>query len=144
MAENTYFADAAADEAELHRLRELERQLDPMSQKAFEALGLCDGQNVLEVGPGAGSMLKWVASRVGSGGHVTGLDLNPRFLGDLTEQNITVHQGNFMEESVPGGPFDIIFARMVLMHIPDAAAAVKRMVELLGEALVDDPGTVHA
>ncbi len=131
MADNTYFADTADDEAEFHRLQELERKLDPMSKQAFEALGICEGQNVLEVGPGAGSMLKWVASRVGSSGSVTGLDLNPRFLGNLTEQNITVCQGNLMEESVPGGPYDTIFARLVLMHIADAATAVKRMVELL-------------
>ena len=131
MADNTYFADATADEAELHRLRELERQLDPMSKQAFEALGICEGRNILEVGPGAGSMLTWVASRVGSDGYVTGLDLNPRFLGNLTEQNITVCKGNFLEDSVPGGPFDTIFARLVLMHIADAATAVKRMVELL-------------
>lgn len=131
MTDSTYFADATKDEAELHRLRELERQLDPMSRSAFDDVGLDAGHRVLEVGPGAGSMLKWVASRVGPDGHVAGLDLNPRFVSDLTEPNVSVSQGDLMVDTISGGPFDFVFARLVLMHIPDAAVAIRRMIDHL-------------
>jgi len=131
MTDSTYFADAAEDAAELFRLQELERQLDPMSRRAFDDLGLAAGHRVLEVGPGAGSMLTWLASRVGPDGHVTGLDINPRFVSDLTVPNISVAQGDLMVEAVHNGPFDFVYARLVLMHISDAQDAVQRLVDLL-------------
>ncbi|MEM9222705.1 MAG: methyltransferase domain-containing protein [Pseudomonadota bacterium] len=131
MSEDYYFAADAEDAQELHRLRHLERQLDPMTKAAFAELGLRSGDKVLEVGPGAGSMLNHIAEAVGPQGHVTGLDMAPRFLKNIDAPNITVQTGNILDASIDGGPFDFVYARFVLLHIPQVDEALARLFSLL-------------
>lgn len=55
-------------ELELHRLRLLESVFDPGTIRHLEAVGTGPGWRGLEVGAGAGSMVRWLCSRVGPAG----------------------------------------------------------------------------
>lgn len=142
MPQERYFAADAAADKERRRLTELERQLDPMARQAFARVGLREGDRVLEVGPGAGSMLRWCAGQVGPQGRVVGLDLDPRFLGDLDLPNATVVRGDILDAAAAPGPFDIVYARYVIMHLPDTALALRRLLGRLrpgGAVILIDP-----
>ena len=77
-----YFAaDAEADD-ELARLKLLEALCDPWTFRCLDGIGVRQGWRCLEVGAGAGSVVRWLSERVGSAGRVVAVDLDPRFLGD--------------------------------------------------------------
>ncbi|MGI5457259.1 class I SAM-dependent methyltransferase [Streptomyces sp. CA-249302] len=52
------------------RLRALEDVYDGQSRHRLAELGVAEGWQCLEVGCGAGSIARWLAQRVGTGGRV--------------------------------------------------------------------------
>ena len=79
-----YFAaDAEADD-ELARLKLLEALCDPWTFRHLDGVGVRQGWRCLEVGAGAGSVVRWLSERVGPTGKVVAADLDPRFLGDIS------------------------------------------------------------
>jgi SAM-dependent methyltransferase len=94
----------------------------------------------LEVGAGRGSIASWLSARVGPRGHVTALDLDTSLLTWLDEPNVEVINGDVLEIDFPAGSFDLIHARLVLMHIPERRRALERMISWLapGGWLVDE------
>jgi len=113
------------------RLTAVERQLDPVSQAAVDQLGLAAGWRCWEVGAGRGSMARWLAGRVGSGGSVVASDIDVGPLTGLQHDNITVVGHDLEREGVPGGGFDLIHARLVLEHLKAPAAAAAKLASAL-------------
>jgi SAM-dependent methyltransferase len=76
---------------------------------------------------------------VGPRGHVTGLDidaaLGAHMLGEIRREEGA--QFDFVTadlmrgDAVPGAPFDLVFARHLLIHMPDAVEAVRRLAALV-------------
>lgn len=135
-----YFAGDADAGLELARLRFLEELYDPRCRQALLTAGLEPGMRVLEIGPGAGSMLRWLADTVGSDGEVVALDLNPRFLADLALPNLTIITGD-IDDAPISGPFDIVYMRFVLMHLSDpgrSLGAIKGMLRPGGALVAAD------
>ena len=126
-----YIGDIVADAAEDARLGVLEGLYDPPTRTILREAGLREGQTVLELGPGRGSMLGFLCDAVGPSGHVVGVDQNARFLAHLKRPNLTVTEENFEQDPHVRAPFDLIYTRFVLMHLEDAAATVARMAALL-------------
>ena len=63
-----YFAaDAEADD-ELARLKLLEALCDPWTFRHLDGIGVRQGWRCLEVGAGAGSVVRWLSERVGPHG----------------------------------------------------------------------------
>lgn len=140
--EQRYFSGESQAGPELRRLRRLEEMFDPAARAALAGAGLGPGASVLEIGPGAGSMLRWISGQVGSSGAVTAIDLDPRFVVDLTLPNVVVQTGDILDHKDNLGPFDFIYARYVFMHFPDAKRAVGQMLDLLkpgGKLVLFDP-----
>ncbi|MEM7226267.1 MAG: methyltransferase domain-containing protein [Pseudomonadota bacterium] len=127
----SYIADSLDDVKERKRLAMLERLYDPPTQAALRAGGLAAGQTVLEIGPGGGSMLRWLSAQVGPEGRVVGIDQNPRFLKDLNLPNVTVVVGDVNRTELDAAPFDLVYCRFVLLHLPDPAAALHHIRALL-------------
>ncbi len=124
---------------ERQRLGLLESVLDGHTRARFTALGLKAGDEVLEVGGGAGSVARWLA---GQGARVTATDLDTRFLDDLTEVGVRVLRHDMYTEDFPPGSFDFIHARYLLIHLPDPDRAVARLAGWLrpgGTLLVEEP-----
>ena len=129
--EERYFADSHEHDPELQRLQLLEEFLDPLTQPALLDAGVGPGSNVLEVGPGAGSMVRWLSDTVGPEGRVTAIDINPRFVQDIDLPNVTIREADLLNAPADLGPFDVVYARYVMLHLPDAQAGARALFNLL-------------
>jgi SAM-dependent methyltransferase len=140
------FGDTASDE-EHRRLLAVQEEFDPDTFRLLDRLGVAPGWSCLEIGCGAGSVLRRLAERVGPGGQVVGLDLETRFVGDLTGQNIEVRQGDVATADLGREQFDLAHARFVLIHVPQREAALARIVQALkpgGWLLLEEPDFIAA
>lgn len=114
----------------------LSAMLDELTFGRLGALGDLTGRRCLEVGAGGGSVARWLAGRTGPDGRVLATDLNIRHL--PTGDGYSVLQHDLVTEPVPDGPWDVIHARLVLLHIPQRAEILARLAAALapGGALV--------
>jgi SAM-dependent methyltransferase len=118
-------------ERESYRLALLEHHADPTTARRLQETGLGAGWRCLEVGAGRGSIARWLANQVGPSGEVLALDLDTSLLVGLDEPNIEILCGDVLDIELPESSFDLIHARLVLMHIPERRRALGRMVSLL-------------
>ncbi len=126
-AANHYFAADADLQDELARLRLLEDECDPHTRRYLEAIGVGPDWRCLEVGAGAGAMVRWLAERVGPTGHVLAADIDPRYLNELSQPNVEVRQCDITFDDVEPESYDLVHCRFVLMHLDDPADALRRM-----------------
>ena len=75
-----YIFKPNVEDKEFHRLRMIEAARDPFTIQLLERTGMQEGWNCLEIGPGAGSMLRWIGEKVGKSGLVIGVDKKPVYL----------------------------------------------------------------
>jgi 2-polyprenyl-3-methyl-5-hydroxy-6-metoxy-1,4-benzoquinol methylase len=124
-----YTLDNAAPEA-AQRFVSLSALFDPVTVRNLDGTGVSEGWRCLEVGTGGGSITRWLAGRVGATGHVlaTDLDLN-KFSADLP--NVEARQHDIASDPLPEAEFDLVHARLVLIHVPERAQALRRMVAAL-------------
>jgi SAM-dependent methyltransferase len=118
-------------EQEPARLKLLEDHADPTTIRRLANAGLRRGSDCLEVGAGRGSIARWLCDQVGASGHVTALDLDTSLLTWLASPNLEVIEGDVFELELPARSFDLIHARLVLMHIPERRRVLERMVSWL-------------
>jgi SAM-dependent methyltransferase len=140
MTDSTYVLDNAAPEAG-QRFTSLEALYDPTTFRNLEATGVAAGWRCLEVGAGGGSVARWLAERAGPSGHVLATDVNPRWLAHQTMPGVEVRDHDIAHDPLPEGAFDLIHARLVLVHIPARAAVLRRLVAALrpgGWLAIDD------
>jgi len=138
MGDSSYVFDGTAHAAELERLRTLERIFDPGTHRLLGAMGATTGARCLEVGAGAGSIATWLADTVGPTGHVLAVDVSARFLGTAARANLQVREGDIRTTRLEPASFDVVHARFVLIHLPQAMDALGAMLACLkpGGALV--------
>lgn len=111
------------------QLRLLSEVLDGHSTQVLDDTGVAAGWHCLDVGPGGGSIVDWLARRVGPSGHVTALDLDPRHLhgGD----NITIQRGDVRTVDLPPDHYDLIHLRLVLVHLAEREQVLRRLISAL-------------
>jgi len=131
-----YIFDNAAEGPTARRFAGLEALYDPRTRRALEATGVGPGWHCLEVGAGGGSVAAWLADRVGPDGDVLATDLDPRFLNPLTaldcaNTNVEVRRHDIAVDPLPEDVFDLVHARLVLLHLPTAAAVLARLAAAL-------------
>jgi SAM-dependent methyltransferase len=125
------YAFAGAEHAlERRRLALLEECCDPVTFGQLDAIGVGPGWRCLDVGAGAGSVTRWLSTRVGGSGQVVAADLNPRFLDDVAA-NVEVRRFDVTSDELEPAAFDLVHVRLLLMHLADPAAALRRMVGAL-------------
>jgi SAM-dependent methyltransferase len=117
MTEPTYVFSKVEEQAEFERLRLQERIVDWMSMGALSFAGIGEGARCLEAGVGAGSMTRWMASRVGHSGRVLGVDLNDRLFAGSTGPNIDLVQDDMRTITLPDSSFDYVHCRTLLLHL---------------------------
>jgi len=146
MTESPYLLDNRKDEAG-DRFEALAALYDRMTAGHFDTIGVGPGWRCLEIGAGGGSVVRHLADRVGRTGRVLATDIEPRFLdplGDLA--NVDVARHDIVIDPLPEAEFDLIHARLVLIHVPERRAVLPRLVAALkpgGWLLVEDAdGTV--
>jgi SAM-dependent methyltransferase len=141
---SSYIFDNAAEQPTAQRFGSLEILYDPRTIRFLEATGVGPGWRCLEVGGGSGSIAAWLADRVGAAGHVLVTDIDPRFLGGLAaadRPNVEVRRHDVGADPLAEEAFDLVHARLVLIHAPEAPAALVRLAAALrpgGWLIVED------
>jgi len=113
------------------RLSLLEDCYDAASFRQAALLGVGSGWRCLDAGAGHGSFACWLGAQVGSSGSVVAADLDTRLLADLTGPNIEVRRLDLVSDALPGGEFDFVHTRLVLMHIPAREQVLGRLIAAL-------------
>jgi ubiquinone/menaquinone biosynthesis C-methylase UbiE len=136
---STYSLDNSSREAPA-RFDALSGLFDRGTIRHLEDRGISEGWRCLEVGGGGGSITSWLANRVGRAGHVVVTDIDPRFLEPLAAENVEVRTHNIVTDPLPDSIFDLIHARLVLVHLPEREKVLTRLVSALkpGGWLVDE------
>jgi SAM-dependent methyltransferase len=110
--------------------------LDELTVSRLSGLGDLTGRACLEIGAGGGSIARWLAGATGPHGRVLATDINTRYLKSGTGFEVLRH--DLASEPVPEGPWDVIHARLVLLHLPQRREILRRLAAALtpGGALV--------
>jgi SAM-dependent methyltransferase len=133
-----YLFDHAAEQRRLAALAALH---DADTFEHLSRVGVAEGWHCLEIGTGAGTVARWLVERVGVRGRVVATDLEPRGLEGLAAAGVEVRRHDIGRESLEERAFDLVYARAVLQHVPQRAAALQRMASALrpgGTLLVED------
>jgi SAM-dependent methyltransferase len=112
----TYAYDQAWQE-ERERLAGIERLWDDGTFALLERLGVGPGAHVAEVGAGGGSVVEWLAKRVGANGRVLAADVFLKFLEPLAGGPVEVAQHDIVSAPLPEAEFDVVHARLLIEHL---------------------------
>jgi SAM-dependent methyltransferase len=123
------FDNAAPDSGS--RMDSLAEIFDGNTFQHLARLGIGPGWTCLEVGAGGGSVAQWMALQVGATGHVVATDIDSRFLSAVAAPNLEVRQHNIVTDPLEVDCYDLIHARLVLVHIPQRNQALERMIASL-------------
>lgn len=124
--------------SERDRLRRQADDLHEHSVALLERVGIQPGWRVLELACGPRGVLELLAEQVGPTGTVTGLDINPihvaqarRHATSMRLGNVTVVEGDARDCALPAESFDLVYARLILINVPDPEQIVAEMVRLV-------------
>lgn len=125
---------------DLKRLLAVSESMAGTARTALGRSGIGPGWNVIECGCGPVGALTVLADLVGESGRVTGVDLNPgavqraqsvaRSLG-LANVQAVVADADDLDAAALGGPFDLAYTRLFLLHQRDAARTLARIATVL-------------
>jgi ubiquinone/menaquinone biosynthesis C-methylase UbiE len=101
---------------------------------------LADGQRLLDVGCGPGTLTVDLARHVGPSGAVLGVDLSESVISEATahaatqqsamqqaDWTVTFRAGDFRSLDLADGSFDVVHAHQVLQHLRDPVGALAAM-----------------
>ena len=123
------------------RLRALAELFDPSTFRHIERIGIARGWHCWEVGAGGPTVAAWLAERVGVEGSVLATDIDLSWITGPGQRSFEVRRHEVGAEAPPPGPFDLIHARLVLVHVPRRAEVVSELIAVLrpgGWLLVED------
>jgi SAM-dependent methyltransferase len=111
------------------------RVWQPATGRLLDQLGLGPGASCLDAGCGPGETMRAMAERVGPAGRVLGIDADAS-IGALTlamlrgeghrQCAFSAHDLT-TGEPIPGAPFDLVYARLLLFHLPQRAEVLARL-----------------
>jgi len=110
---------------------------EPLKIRLLE-LGFGQGARCLEVGPGAGELVRWM---VAGGARVTAYDITDRWFGTYEHERVDTHVGDVRDADI-GSDYDFVVASWVLHHLPERWKVVARLAQSLrpgGWLIVSEP-----
>jgi SAM-dependent methyltransferase len=134
---------------EYERLRAQARVWEAATGRILDQAGLAAGASCLDAGCGLGETMRMLAQRVGPGGRVLGIDADAsigaqavRMLHGSGHRQCAFHAHDLTAgEPVPGAPFDLVYARLLLFHLPQRVAVLARLWDAVapgGHLIVQD------
>jgi ubiquinone/menaquinone biosynthesis C-methylase UbiE len=115
----------------------LRRRIQPPSEMPIRH-GIEPGMTVLEVGPGNGRYTIETARRVGSGGRVITIDIEPKMIERVQQRaqvegvtNLEAKVTNVYNLSFEEGMFDAIYMITVISEIPEPERAMREFYRVL-------------
>lgn len=126
----------------LHFAQDYERYLvpilfDPWAQVLLQYANLQPGQKVLDVACGTGIVSRQAAAIVGTGGKVTGIDINPGMVSVAKSTPppsgaaIEWREGNAMALQLPDHTYNAVLCQQAFQFFPDKVQALKEMRRVL-------------
>lgn len=121
--------------AEYERLRMQARGWETATRRLLDQAGLGPGASCLDAGCGPGETMRLMAERVGPTGRVLGIDADlplgtmalSMLHGEGHPQCSFQAQDLTAGEPIPGAPFDLVFARLLLFHLPQRVEVLARL-----------------
>src|SRR5215467_14992019 len=134
---------------EYERLRGQARVWEDATGGLLDQVGLAPGASCLDAGCGPGETMRLMAERAGPSGRVLGIDTDASLgamavatLHDAGHRQCSFHAQDLTGgEPIPGEPFDLVYARLLLFHLPQRAAVLARLWDAVapgGHLLVQD------
>ncbi len=120
---------------EYARLRAQSRGWEAATGRLLDQVGLAPGASCLDAGCGPGETMRMMAQRVGPTGRVLGIDVDAP-LGAMAQATLHAaghrhchfhEQDLTADEPIPGAPFDVVYARLLLFHLPQRVAVLARL-----------------
>jgi len=116
---------------------------DPWTFRHLADLGVGAGWRCWEVGAGGPSVPAWLAARVGPTGRVLATDIDVSWLAGAGPPRppVEVRRHEVGADEPPAEAFDLVHARLVLVHVAQRERALRSMVECLrpgGWLLLED------
>lgn len=114
---------------------------DPVTFRHIEGFGIGSGWRCWEVGAGGTSVVSWLAKKVGPTGKVVATDIDTSGLAAAARPPVDVRVHDVGVDAPPGEGFDLVHARLVLVHVPHRDRALRTMARALrpgGRLLVED------
>ena len=141
MAEEHYLLDNQQTQAG-QRFDALAQLFNPSTFRHMQSTGLSPGWRVWEVGAGGASVPEWIAEQ--THGYVLATDIDTSWL-DREGGGFEVKNHDIGTDPAPDDGFDLVHARLVLVHVPGRVDALTTMINALkpgGWVLLEeaDPG----
>jgi tRNA A58 N-methylase Trm61 len=120
---------------EYERLRRQSEILEPITGSVLDRVGLSTGMSRLDLGCGSGEVMRLMALRVGPTGRVVGIDVDAKLGRETLSvlKNKGYQQCSFVEgkvedlEQIVSDRFDLVFARLLLLHLDDPVLELQKM-----------------
>jgi ubiquinone/menaquinone biosynthesis C-methylase UbiE len=120
---------------EYERLRRQAELLEPITASVLARAGLCAGMTCLDVGCGPGAVMRLMAERVGPTGKIVGIDVDGTLGREALSALVSKGYGQcaFIQgdlgilEQMGSDAFDLVFARLLLMHLDEPILALRKM-----------------
>jgi SAM-dependent methyltransferase len=125
---------------DLQRLLGISQMSAEMARTAFRRVGVQQGWNAIDCGCGPIGCLAVMAETLGPGARIVGVDFNTAAVQQAREvtaslglTNVEVVEGDIheLEPATLGGPFDLAYTRLFLMHQPDLVRTLRHIADLL-------------
>lgn len=139
MSDDGYLLDNRRPEA-LTRFEAISMLFDAWTFQHVERLGIRPGWRCWEVGAGGANVPAWLARKVGPEGRVLATDIDVTWAGDGLGP-VEVRRHDVAADAPPDEAFDLVHARLVLVHVKEREEALRRMVAALkpgGWLLLED------
>lgn len=125
---------------DINRLQVIQESMDQFTREVITGVSPGGGRS-LEIGAGAGSIARWLATRDPQG-TVEAVDIDTSLLQQDLPENLVVTKADIGESDYPESSFDLIHARFVLSHLPERDDLVKKISAWLrpgGHLVITDP-----
>jgi SAM-dependent methyltransferase len=121
-------------DTEIERLEIQASFFEPFARQALLKAKVKRGMRCADIGCGAGSATRLLAQMVGRKGHVTGADVDDRYLEYCRKVNKKANV-DFVHDDIYSsrlsGSFDIVYSRFMFVHLQDPKKVIQSMKKLV-------------
>jgi len=111
------------------QLAALTAAIDTFTQASLAEIGIQPGWQIMDVGAGSGTIARWMADQLGGTGLVLATDLDPALIGD--HPGVTTVRHDIITGDLPTDFYDLIHARLVLIHLRQREHVLRRLYSAL-------------
>lgn len=109
------------------QMRGISETFDAVTADRLNRIGVQPGSRCLEIGAGNGSVAEMLAELTGPTGHVVATEIDASHVRPAGAPNVEFRHHDITTDPLPDGEYDLVHARLVLMHLPDRLDVLRRL-----------------